>query len=105
MAKPGRDLSHFIQTEHTGDAHRKLEYRGQGAISGITTLGPNLTPGPCRVFLHDLDGTFVAFRRSDENGLYIFDYLREGPYRLIIEDDNRQEYQGKIQYVEAVSAL
>lgn len=71
--------------------------RGTGVINGITKID-NLA-APCRVFLHDADGTLRGFRRTGQNGSYTFLGLPPGDYRLVVEDDQQGTRRAKVEHV------
>ena len=77
--------------------------KGTGVISGVTKIASIISP--CRVFLHDADGTLRGFRRTGSDGTYSFTGLPEGEYRLVIEDDRETSYRSKVEHVRIGTVL
>ena len=71
--------------------------RGDGVISGVTKID-NIA-SPCRVFLHDADGTLRGYRQTGADGAYSFIGLPPGDYRLVIEDDRQTTRRSKVEHV------
>ena len=76
------------------DSNFRFQNRGIGVISGTTEIDG--VASPCRVFLHTSDGTQIGYIRTGDSGTYSFTGLAPGHYRLVIEDDNALDKQGKI---------
>lgn len=71
--------------------------RGAGVISGVTKIDNIVSP--CRVFLHDSDGTLRGYRRTGADGAYSFKGLPPGEYRLVVEDDRQTARRSKVEHV------
>lgn len=71
--------------------------RGSGVISGVTKI--NNIVSPCRVFLHDADGTLRGYRLTGADGAYGFIGLPPGDYRIIVEDDRQGARRSKVEHV------
>lgn len=96
MAFSTRQVASQAPLLNCGGKYR-MGTRGVGIISGITKI--NLVASPCRVFLHDADGTLRGFRRTGPDGAYTFRGLAGGDYRLVIEDDRRGLRRPKVELV------
>lgn len=66
-------------------------------VSGATKI--DNVAAPCRVFLHNADGTLRGYRRTGADGSYTFIGLPPGEYRLVIEDDRQGSRRSKVEHV------
>lgn len=96
MAKPAQYLTPITGPSNCGGLMR-VPAHGTGVVSGTTKI--DTLTAPCRVFLHDADGTLRGYRRTGSDGAYSFVGLLPGEYRLVIEDDRQGTRRSKVEHV------
>lgn len=91
----------LITTVNTCDGRqRDKRFWGTGVVDGVTQIDG--VPAPCRVTIFNTDGMSVGFRRTGTDGVYVFNGLASGTYRLVVEDDKSFTKNPKILYVTIV---
>lgn len=97
MAKPAQALP---RTPTNCGGLRRMPERGTGVVSGISTFGDPGVAAAGRVFLHEASGALRGFRRTGVDGAYSFIGLPVGPYRIVTEDDSKQQWRSTVDHTE-----